>query len=148
VKKIFFLFVSIAFIAGCGKKQKDVFYFPPEHKVLNINKLELGYAKNVKVLKTEAGNEILWQFAEIKNEKEFLGYNVYKLVRASFVPNKPLNKSPIKQTRFLDEEVFQRNRLKKRKKCFCYLVRAVFKIDDKIYEGPSSQVACDYKKIK
>ena len=138
-----FLFIFLIFISGCGRKQKDVFYFPPEHKVLNVNKLELGYVKNVKVLKTDIGNKILWQPAEIKNEKEFLGYNVYKLVSASFVPKKPLNKSPIMQTNFLDKEVLQNNNLNKSKKCCCYLVRAVFKIDDKIYEGPSSQVVCD-----
>ena len=73
-----------------------------------------------------------------EQEKNFLGYNIYKLVHSLIVPKKPLNKFYIKETTFLDKNI----RIEKGKSCDCYLVRAVFKINDQIIEGPSSQVIC------
>ncbi|MCK4650800.1 hypothetical protein KAT08_01365 [Candidatus Babeliales bacterium] len=139
---LFFLFLQV----GCGRKQKNIFYFPKKEYVLKINRLFFPSVKGVKVEKIDGGNNIYWRSIqdddlEIKNDVKFLGYNVYRLVRCYFVPKKPLNKKPIENTNFLDNQILKDEYLKKQEQ-HCYLVQAVFKIHDRIYQGPSSQIIC------
>ena len=146
------------FFSGCGRRQKNIFYFPDpaqENKdAFNVNPLLLPFVRDIKLEKTDKGNLITWQsikdserfyaknnYPTIKYKKELLGYNIYKLVSAFFIPKKALNSDLIKSTEYLDESIL--NQLVKDKTANCYLVRAVFKVEDKIFHGPASQIVCD-----
>ncbi len=128
---------------SCGRKQKDIFYFPESKPVVKVNKLSLPYVKHVNVEKNKDGNKISWQpVLSEKKEEQLLGYNVYRLVRASIVPKKPLNKIVTTDNVFLDKSIFQKD-YEEQKYCNCYMVTAVFDVHDKVLEGPSSQIVCE-----
>ncbi|MBD3231851.1 hypothetical protein GF322_04280 [Candidatus Dependentiae bacterium] len=157
IKLSFYFLISIIFF-GCGRKQKNIFDFPDPNQQkkesFNVNKLLLPCTRGIKLEKTKQGNLISWQnikkseefykknsYPMFQDEKSFLGYNIYKLVNAFFVPKEPLNSSFLKETKFLDKEVLKDN--KTRETLNCYLVQAVFKIKGKIFKGPFSQIICD-----
>jgi len=151
VKKLLIITFLFSFIfAGCGRKQKNIFYFPEKgQEELKINKLELPCVHEVNVLKKNNGNEVSWspvkdcsiQSGDQKIIPTLLGYNVYRLVNRIFVPKKPVNESLIKSTSFLDTQVLKEESYKS-KKGTCYLVNVVFEIRNKMYHGPVSQIVC------
>jgi len=65
------------------------------------------------------------------SHKDLIGYNIYQFSKSGFVPKLPLNKNPIQNNYYISE-----------KKNSCFLVRGVFKIDEQISEGPSSNILC------
>ncbi len=143
---IIILFFLLIF-SNCGRKQKNIFDFPdPDEKPeFKVNKLSLPAVKGVKVERAELWNKISWQKVSIlevtldkKIKKEFIGYNVYRLVNSLFVPKKTVNKFWIRGKEFLDTQALEQDLADQ---SHSYLVRAVFKINDKIFEGPASQVA-------
>ena len=146
-----FILISLFlfFFVGCGRKQKNIFYFPEKKEEFRVNKLALETVKGVKAVSSADGNKITWQpvvleekLYQKKYPKELLGYNVYRLVDSSFVPKKSINTEPSIETKFVDKDIFNQTNLKT-KDYSCYLVRAVFKINDLIVQGPSSRVVCE-----
>ncbi|MFH1644365.1 MAG: hypothetical protein ABIA74_04285 [bacterium] len=133
---IFFLFF------GCARKQKNIFDFSKKDKI-KINKLSLPIPKNLDLEKKGEDIFLLWQ--DVKNDLylnddeykiTFVGYNIYRFVHSGFIPKNPLNKKPIKINNFCDKEIvkIQNN--------YCYLIRAVFEIQNKIIQGPASKIIC------
>ncbi len=155
MKKIIVFFLIILFVPGCGRKQKDIFNFPEEKPVVRINKLSLPSVRGVSITKTAGGNKVSWRSVlgpesflvasteDNQPEKELLGYKVYRLVRSSIVPKKPVNKNLIAETEFLDTQILHEdfNDVPP----YCYMVRAVFKISDQIVSGPASAIVCYFK---
>ncbi len=144
--KIVLISFIFLFFVGCGRKQKDIFHFSDQKPVPKINRLLLPSITGLKVESTLKGNKICWnEFVNtnfvVKEELEFLGYNVYRLVKCSFIPKSPINKKPLKNNFFVDKNVLQDQLLKKETR-HCYLVRAVLKKQGRIMQGVSSQVVC------
>ena len=129
------LFAILTF--GCGRKNNNFLVFDKEKVLTKINKLTLPSVRNLKIHNKTLLTKTLLTWKPIKNDikkTELLGYNVYKFSRTAFVPKKPINKKIIKKPEFLD--------MYKQKKQteVCYIVRAVFKIDNRIIEGPASKI--------
>lgn len=129
------------FFAGCGRKQKNFLYFPPE-KTLNITKLDLPTIKGIKAQRTNIGTHISWVplFTDktplnIKRfEKNFVGFDLFKLANnATFIPKKPINKKPITTNYFLDKQINKSNYA-------AYTIQPIFEFDNQIIHGPSSQI--------
>ena len=143
IKCFFRIILLLLFFSGCGKKQKNVFDFTKKKVVAKVFKFELGFVKGVQVKKTDQGNLITWNVLDVspKYEKYFVGYNVYRLVRSSIIPKKSLNNKPIIKNELLDGEVLSLSDEFKLKS-YCYVVRPVFLIDEKIIFGAISQIVC------
>jgi hypothetical protein len=145
--RLIFFSISLFLFFGCGRKQKNIFYFPSGKSALKVSKLSLPVVKGLKIQKTLQGNLLSWydlsdqerhRFTELdKIEIEFVGFNVYRLVKSIFVPKKPVNQLLIKENRFLDNQIIQKEF---EQESNYYLVRAVFKFQNKNIQGPASQV--------
>ena len=139
-----YIILFLLLLSGCGRKQKNIFDFTEKKTVHRVDKFDLGFIKGIQVKKTDQGSLVTWDFlsAEKKIYKnDFIGYNVYRLVRSSLIPKKSLNKKPIIQTTFLDKEVLLLSSDLKQKS-YCYVLRPVFLVEERIYLGTISQVAC------
>jgi hypothetical protein len=145
--KISALFVLCLFFTGCGRKQKNIFHFPSEEENLKINKLYFPAVGGLKVKRTPQGNLLSWiavkcpKELEIEGNRrvgvEFMGYNVYRLVNELFVSKKTVNEFFIKETKFLDNKILEKNLVEQK---HSYIVCPVFSVHDRILQGPSSQV--------
>jgi hypothetical protein len=144
--KIYLIFILIFCFSGCGKKQKNIFDFTQKKINPKINKFELGFIKGITAKKTTSGNLITWN--KLKTNKKhinnFKGYNIYRLVRSSIIPKKSLNKKIIENTNYLDQEIFLLPDDFKQKN-YCYVIKPVFFIENKIFLGITSQIACTEK---
>lgn len=139
-----FVILFLLLLSGCGRKQKNIFDFTEKKTVYRVDKFDLGFIKGIQVKKTDQGSFITWNslVSEKKEyKKDFIGYNVYRLVRSSLVPKKSLNKKPIIHTNFMDKEVLLLSPDLKQKS-YCYVLRPVFLIEEQIYLGAISQVVC------
>lgn len=125
---IFFILV----ITGCGHKQRSVLYTPVGNKK-HISKLMFPAPRNIVASTTNEGNCISWQAPHSPKDTTLEGYNVYRITRKNCIPRKPLCTEPIIAPKFLDDK-------KNYKDAQCYIVRAVFKIDDTTVQGPLSQM--------
>lgn len=136
-----FIFLSLPLIVGCGRKQRNFLYFPPE-KSIHITKLDLPAVKGLNAQLTDIGIHVSWLplFTEktpqqIKSfEKNFVGFDLFRLENnATFIPKKPINENPITDNYFLDKRV-------KSSKHTAYTVQPLFKFETQILHGPSSQI--------
>ena len=83
----------------------------------------------------EGSTQVVWHSIDrYTDQTELIGYNLYKFAQIAFIPRKPLNKQPIKQTSYLDTSK------DKKQYRYCYLVRAIFITQGKTIEGPSSKI--------
>ncbi len=151
MRYIFFINIGLIFLFlffGCARKQKNIFDFSEKEKV-KINKLTLPVVQFLQAEKK--GNDIFLTWQKINNDFNlnenkskvfFVGYNVYRFVDSGFVPRKPLNKRPLTLNNFCDVGVLEPKGNHSSEFSYCYLVRAVFKIKDKNYQGPASQIIC------
>jgi hypothetical protein len=132
LKQLSFLIILLCFQVGCGRKQKNIFVFnekKPSHK---ISKLELPSVHGLRITKIKNQSKLLWQSINLTNKfYQLCGYNIYRFTTQSFIPRKPLNKKPVKQTYFIDAST--NNSLP-----YYYFVRGLFKINENLLEGPSS----------
>ena len=138
------IILFLLLLSGCGRKQKNIFVFAEKKTIHRVDKFDLGFIKGIQVKKTDQGSLITWNSLESEKseyKKDFIGYNIYRLVRSSLVPKKSLNKKPIIQTSYLDKEVLLLSSDLKQKS-YCYVLRPVFLIEEIIYLGVISQVAC------
>ncbi len=122
-------------IAGCGRRQRTIFLFPPE-KAVHLATLQFPSPKITNVIKNSNGTIIQWLEVPpplpIKNiTVQFAGYNIYGLTHNGFIPKNPLNKNPIILTSYLDTT---------KKSSHHYIVRALFIADNQMHEGPSSNI--------
>src|SRR5579862_1950115 len=137
---LIFLFLASLLLSSCGSKQRNIFIFP-EKETLVLHKLDFPVIKGIRVQKTEQGNLITWRPIDEQPDTynghvcKFIGYNVYRLARASVIPRRPVNKKALVITSMLD------TRNKSQAQQAFYLVRAVFKIDDQTIEGPVSRIS-------
>lgn len=124
---IWLLFLS----SSCGRKQRNIFTFPQEEpKKLSI--FDFPVVKGIRVTKVSHGNKITWfPLSNITQTKVFLGYNVYRLTLQGFIPKKPLNAIPLINNEFLDKQKTDKQ---------SYLIKAVFRVNEKTIEGLSSQI--------
>jgi hypothetical protein len=130
------------FVANCGRKNSNFLNFEKKEKLVKINRLSLPSVNGISVKKINSKKEYVeWQpVQEIKNVK-LLGYNLYRFSKIAFIPKKPLNKNPIKQTHYTicsSDKNFST----------CYIVRAIFKValkatgKVKVCQGPASKIIC------
>ncbi|MFA5075209.1 MAG: hypothetical protein WC436_03850 [Candidatus Babeliales bacterium] len=148
MKKLILIFVFLFFFTSCARKQKDIFYFPQKEPSIKPSKLSLPYVKQIKIEKTKTGNNIFWKANLDKKalnnlEKKgykFIGFNIYKLVRESIIPKKPINKKPIKNYNYLDKSALIKKIQEEVEYKKCYIIKIVFFFDKKIIEGPTSQI--------
>ncbi|MCF7799749.1 hypothetical protein K9M16_01995 [Candidatus Babeliales bacterium] len=137
------------FFISCARKQKDIFYFPQKEISIKPNKLSLPYVKQIRIKKDKTGNNIFWKTnfdKDIlntleKNGYKFIGFNIYKLSRASIIPKKPINKKPVNNYNYLDKSVLIKKNKEEIKYKNCYVIKIVFLFDKKTVEGPISQIA-------
>ena len=138
------LIISFLFFTGCGRKQKNIFSFEPDQK-LKVTKLDLPAVKGLKIAKNGDCNILTWfDLFNQKNstsinslQKNFIGYDVFKLTKRNFIPKRPLNKNPLTETQFVDKN--KKFTKKSPRKSF-YLVQPVFKFDNQFIKGLSSQI--------
>ena len=144
MNKLNYFLIILFLLSSCGKKQKNIFDFTKEKERYKINKFDLGSIKNLQVKKTESGNFLSWKsidFKESNSKIKFLGYNIYRLVRALIIPKKSINNIPVQDNFFLDKEIFNIPKDQKQKN-YCYIVVAIFDVDGIKTKGPLSQVIC------
>ena len=147
--KVVLLLIFLILLSACGKKQPNIFDFSPKKEFCKVSKFDLGFVKNLKVTKTDRGYTLFWQelakqnlSLKYKNAKiQFLGYDIYRLVRSSIIPKKSLNDFPIKETEFVDTQILSLS------KEFvlenpCYVVVPIFNVDGRTVKGLISQVIC------
>lgn len=142
--KITFLFIFLILLSACGKKQKNVFDFSTKKEFFKISKFDLGFVKNLIVTKTDQGYFLSWQKLSSKYKDDrvnFLGYDIYRLVRSLIIPKKSVNSFPIKDTTFLDTEILSLSKEFLPVK-ICYVVVPVFSVDGRIVKGLISQIIC------
>lgn len=106
---------------------------------------ECGYQPSLKLWPT--GGEISRSTRASFNQKNntsikslqenFVGYDVFKLTKQNFIPKHPLNKNPLTETQFWDKN--KKSTRKTKTKSF-YLIQPVFKFDNQLIKGPSSQI--------
>ncbi len=138
------LIISFLLFTGCGRKQKNIFSFEPEPKI-KVKKLDLPAVRGLNITPKDGFPELTWfDLFNQKNstqinslQKNFVGYDVFKLTKQNFIPKHPLNKNPLTETQFLDKS--KKPARKNPSKSF-YLVQPVFKFDNQIIKGPSSQI--------
>lgn len=131
-------FLLISSFFHCGRKPRNIFSFDPEKNSHFINPLSLSPIKEIKLTKIKNKNIISWQKITIATPKtELCGYNIYRFASHAFVPQNPLNSTPLTTTQYEDSPS-----LKYR---WCYIVRGVFKTEENIIEGPASQIVCEKK---
>ena len=124
---IFILLISF-FLNGCGRKQHNFLNFEKKKSTLKINRIILP---TTKITSIECEKEEIKVFWKDINHEDLIGYNIYKFTKENFIPKKPLNREPLKNNFFISEESDS-----------CFLVRGVFKIQNQISEGPSSNILC------
>jgi hypothetical protein len=136
-------FLILLSICSCGRKQKNIFSFT-DQDLPRANKLAFPAVKGIKVYKKHPGAIVTWFALDLPTtpsptspffcQKNFVGYNVYRLVRINIIPKHPLNRHPLKTTEFFDKKLPRNN------KPAYYLVRAVFIYNNAPIEGPSSLI--------
>ena len=125
--------VAIALMAtSCGRKQRNVFNFV-EHTQPKINRFILPSVKGVQAQRHGKDVYITWRAVEAPHDVVGVGYNVYRLAQGRFIPKVPLNKKPITDTQFIDKH-------HRRHGAYCYVVRAVFRVQNQTVQGLTSQV--------
>ena len=140
--KIFFLIAITLAYTGCGKKRKNIFYFPPLlKKKESLIKLHLPAIKGIHLKKQDNHLRVEWKPVDLQSllynpEIKCLGYNVYAFPNNGFIPHKPINSIPCQNTFIIVDA------LKPQCSSLCYLVTAIFQYDEQIIEGPASKIIC------
>ena len=128
--KFGFILLLLLLITSCGRKNNNFFVFSKKDTSKKINKLTLPVIRRLKASAKDKTVMLSWKKVKHKN---LVGYNVYRFVHTAFIPREPINKEPITQEKFIDN-------IKKTKSKICYLIRAVFLIQNKTIEGPASRI--------
>jgi len=138
--KMYLIFAVPLCMIGCGRKNNSFLNFEKKEKVIKVNRLTLPSVKNITLSQNQNGTHFLqWTPVASKNTQRILvGYNIYRFIQTAFIPRKPLNKQPIKENFYHDTTLHG----SKTKKIICYVVRSVFKIKGKKFEGPLSNIVC------
>ncbi len=110
-----------------------------EVKLTNISVLDLPAVKGIELKRQPGGVSVSWHPVTLDDIKpsdlRFKGYNVYRLTKGGIIPKKPLNKTCILETVYVD-------RYKKETICTVgYLVRAVFSVRKETFYAPASRIA-------
>jgi hypothetical protein len=119
---------------NCGRKQRNIFSFHQE-ETSKKTVFDFPSPKEFKVSKTKDGTNLTWAPLSLKISEStvFLGYNVYRLNKEGFIPKKPLNSIPFKDTTFPIATKFGQQ------KTF-FMIRGVYRVKNKTIEGLSSQI--------
>ncbi len=138
---VVFLFFLTNFLTNCGRKNRAFFDFSAKQPDTKINRLTLPMVRGIKVNIKDKNIFIQWKEAKCEEAGyKLLGYNIYKFSKDSFIPKEPLNKKVITNTKYIDKNSNQK--IATRYIVTCYAVRAVIKIDKRIFQGPTSKIVC------
>lgn len=138
--KIVLICAVFLFITNCGRKQKIFSNFEKEQE--NINKLDLPAVKGLTAQKNDLGVHISWLplFSEKtlsqvnRFQNNLLGFNIFRLENnAMFIPKTPINKHVITVNYYIDTS-------NKNITNASYTIQPIFKFENKIISGPSSQI--------
>ena len=133
--------VTMLLATGCARKNPNFFVFNQTQKEEALKPLMLPMIKKPVVIKNTEGNKISWMPLTLEETQSFLpdtqfvGYNVYRFTATSFIPCTPCNENPLENNWYLD--------IPRKKDCtkkYYYLVKAVFKHNETIIEGPGSKI--------
>lgn len=131
------ILLSILLLSSCGRKQRSLFVFPEKEQV-TFNKLEFPAVHNVQAIKKNSYIKLTWDqienYAIQSHAITLAGYHVYRLVQGGCIPYQPITPHPITTTNYTD------NNISHTKKNYCYVIRAVFLVNDQIIQGPASQI--------
>ena len=119
------LVLLILLLPSCGKKRRNFFTYQEKNVNDKFNRLTLPSIKGLHL----DNDTIRW--VPIKHGK-FIGYNVYKFPPGKFIPKNPVNVEPLKSTNFVTKS--------KTKRSYCYVIRGVFSVENKLTEGPTSKI--------
>lgn len=128
---LFFVCLSLVMQVGCGRKPKNILAFGTTDRQQKKTKyIFYPTIKNIELTPTNIGINLSWKPIE---HEHLEGYNVYRFSRTTFIPKNPLNKTPMTTTTFTDSHP---------PKTYVahYVIRAVFKKENKHVEGPTSQI--------
>ena len=142
LNKTLALLIFVVTFTECGRKQRTLFQFP-EKESISINKLTLPTARGLQITAQNNDALLTWLAVDLPdittqspNQPIILvGYHIYRFPKGRFVTKTPITKQPVQTTQFRDS-----SRLKNKKQ-FCYMVRAIFSIDNHIFQGPASRIA-------
>lgn len=123
--------VTALTLSNCGRKNNNFFCFDPKNKEVKINRLTFSSVRGLSLTKKNNFVSITWD--PIIGAKNLIGYNVYLFSKTSFIPKKPINNQLIKKTSFVFYTIQKEE---------CFVVRAVFKVEKNIIEGPTSKSIC------
>lgn len=134
-------FLVILTLSSCAQKPRSII---PAQKteikkiIPKIRRLELPSVYGLKVSRDGCDTILSWDAideAKIKSKPnlKLIGYNVYRFRNDGFLKNSSLNKEVIKTIEFVDKN--PRSDL-----IFFYGVKALFEFENKVIEGPASQI--------
>ncbi len=133
---VYIPFFFLIFLSGCGRKQPTIFNFEEAKKILKVDKLELPAVYILQPLKTREAVLLMWRMDS--SPANLIGFNVYRFERGNVVPIHPLNEKLISNFEYWDyffDDFYKR-------RSYCYLVRPVFRIEEKFIEGIASKIVC------
>lgn len=126
------LFVTLfLFNSGCGRKYRNIFLFN-SHDSIKLETLDFPSVRSVRVVIVDQQVCISWDHVELIDKRVTLvGYNIYRLTDAGFIPRSPRNTVPLQETVYYDDLC---------KKPSFYVIRGVFIVQDRCKEGPASLI--------
>lgn len=125
---------TVLFIAGCGKKQRNLFVFESQPKI-KFHTLDLPPIKGISLSVKDNIHYLNWFPITQEHLPDihvtFEGYSVFQTTKAGVVHKKSLNKEPLKEACFLRDI---------NKKSTGYMVRGIFKLHKELLLGPASRI--------
>lgn len=138
LKRLVFL-LTLCGMAGCGRKQKNIFNFKKKSHKPQCSLFDLPSVRGVTALRDQEGIYLSWlvRVEEHNNLPAaiFNGYDVYRLLSSrGIISKQPINKTPIMKTWYRDHSKQDSS------KSFGYLIRPRFLCGQQIIHGLASQI--------
>ena len=148
-----FLLLLLACLPHCGQKPRSI--IPAEKASCTQAQArqpqKLPTIRSLELTKTSCGNLLRWTPVSPNvckrtdtecgpAEWHVFGYYIYRFPKEGFVPRTPLARMKATATQFLDKRVAKKQI--RTTYSWCYLVRPVFRVEEKIIIGKTSQIVC------
>lgn len=115
-------------LAACGRKNHAFFSFKQPQQVSQFNMFAFPWVRLAKVSATESGRLVEWEPLE---HAQLIGYHLYRVSSIGVVAKKPCIFLPASKHSYNDIASME---------AYSYVIRAVFLIDGKQYEGLASKI--------
>jgi hypothetical protein len=129
---VFFITLFL-FNSGCGRKYRNIFLFNSEESI-KLETLDFPSVRSVRVVTADQRVCISWdRLVLVDKSVSLVGYNIYRLTQAGFIPRTACNNAPLRETIYYDDLYHKHS---------SYVIRGVFMIQGRFKEGPASLIAC------